>query len=129
MLRDKGYEVVEAPESKYVLYYDLSSYAMMSKMNLEFFSGRRKGMETIRTGGPYVFSLRLTLVETCAESEATGDRAIVWQGAAVMRGATESRKFHDLLIVAAGDQLGKTTGDTVVARMNLNHSRAKRLRN
>ncbi|NIM63529.1 MAG: hypothetical protein GTO30_18365 [Acidobacteria bacterium] len=129
MLRDKGYEVVKAPASKYVLYYDLSSYAMMGKMNLELFSGRRKGMETTRREGPYVFSLRLTLVETGAGSEITGDRAIVWQGGAVMSGATQSRRFHDLLIVAAVDQLGKTTEDTVVARMNLNHSRAKRLRN
>ncbi len=128
MLRDKGYKVGEAPTSKHVLYYDLSSYAMMGDMNFELLSGCRKGMETIRSGGPYVHSLRLTFVEANAGSQTPASSAIVWEGGAVMSGATESRKFHDLLIVAAIDQLGKTTSDAELARMNLNDDRAKRLR-
>jgi hypothetical protein len=127
-LRDKGYEVVETQVSNQVLYYDYRSYAMMANMKLELQAGTRKGMATTRTGGPYVHSLRLTLIEFNAESEATATRAIVWEGGAVMTGATQSQKFHDLLIVAALDQLDKTTEDTVVARMSLNDNRAKRLR-
>ncbi len=128
MLRDTGYTVVEAPASDHLLYYDYSSYAMMAHMKLELLSGVRKGMETVRRGGPYVHSLRLTLIEANAESESTAGRAIVWEGGAVMSGATESQKFHDLLIVAAIDQLGKTTAAAVVTRMGLNHNRARRLR-
>ena len=101
---------------------------MMANMKLELLGGRRKGMETVRRGGPYVHSLRLTLIEANAESESIVERAIVWEGGAVMTGPTESQKFHDLLIIAAVDQLGKTTDDSVVARMSLNDTRAKRLR-
>ena len=128
-LRDKGYDVVEARVSNYVLYFDYSSYAMMANAKLELSGGGvRKGMETVRKGGPYVHSLRLTLIESDAGSESVPGRAIVWEGGAVMSGATQSQKFHDLLIVAAVDQLGKTTDDAVVARMSLNDNRARRLR-
>ena len=128
MLRDKGYDVVEAQASNHILYYDYSSYAMMATMKLELLGGVRKGMETVRRGGPYVHSLRLTLIEANTESESTAGRAIVWEGGAVMSGPTESQKFHDLLIIAAVEQLGKTTDETVVARMGINDNRAKRLR-
>ena len=128
VLRDEGYDVVEATATSHILYYDYSTYALMANMRLEMLAGARKGMTTVRKGGPYVHSLRLTLVETSAESQAPSGRAIVWEGGAVMSGPTESNKFHDLLIIAAVDQLGKTTADTVVARMSLNHARARRLR-
>jgi len=128
-LVDKGYRVVEAQASKHVLFYEYSSYAMMANMKLEMLGGGRKGIATTRKGGPYVHSLRLTLVETDEGSDVTPGRAIVWEGGAVMSGTTNSQKFQDLLIVAALDQLGKTTEDTVVARMSLNDNRARRLRN
>jgi len=128
MLLDAGYVVVEGQASDHFLYYDYCSYAMAANMKLELSSGIRKGMATVRKGGPYVHSLRLALIEANAESESPTERAIVWEGGAVMSGATQSQKFHDLLIVAAIDQLGKTTDDAVVTRMGLNDTRARRLR-
>jgi len=128
VLRDKGYDVVSAEAASHILYYDYSSHAMMANMKLEMLTGGRKGIATTHVGGPYVHSLRLTLIEVNAESGTTAGRAIVWEGGAVMTGATQSQKFHNLLIIAAVDQLGKTTEDAVVARMNLKHNRLRRLR-
>lgn len=127
-LRTTPYQVAGAQDSDHFLYYDYRSYAMMATSKLEMLSGGRKGIATTHKGGPYVHSLRLTLVEADDEASTPSERSIVWEGGAVLNGSTESQKYQDLLIVAAVGQLGKTTKETVVARMSLNDIRARRLR-
>ena len=129
LLQRKGYEVGARDDAEFFLLYDYRVRGLMARMSLELVQGATHGMETVKRGGPYVHSLSLRLIQAAAYREDSSSEHVVWSGGAVMNDVpTESRMFADMLLVAAFEQFGTTTSDTVTTRMGLNDPRARQLR-
>ena len=129
ILGEKGYVVTERDSAEYFLLYDYRVTGKMAHMKLELLTGPREGMHTVRRGGPYTHVLELRVVDAPLYRQENPRDALIWQGGAVLGDVpTDSSKFHDLVLVAAFEQLGKNTDDTVSVKMSLNNSEAKNLR-
>ncbi len=128
ILGEKGYVVTERDSAEYFLLYDYRVKGKMAHMKLELLTGPREGMHTVRRGGPYTHALELRVVDAPLYRQNNRRDALIWQGGAVMGDVpTGSSKFHDLVLVAAFEQLGKTTDDAVSVIMRMNISEAKKL--
>ena len=129
VLADQGFETVTDEDADYFVLYEYRVADKMAHMTLELLRGPMEGVRTVRSGGPYVHTLELRLVDAETYRDNRYQDSLIWEGGAVVGDVpTMSSKFHDMLVVAALDRLGMCDIDGDTRRMSLNDTEARRLR-
>jgi hypothetical protein len=129
VLAEQGFEIAPEDDAEFFILYEYRVADKMAHMNLELLRGATEGIRTVRRGGPYVHTLEVRLVEAETYRDDRYNDSLIWEGGAVVGDVpTMSPKFHDMLVLAALEQLGKCNLDGDSVRMSLNSTEVQRLR-